>query len=48
MSDVLFLAIMVAFFGICLLLVRVCDRLIGAGDITVVEADDPAEEPLAA
>jgi hypothetical protein len=29
MTDLLFLALMVAFFGLAVLLVRVCDRIIG-------------------
>ena len=45
MSDVLFVAIMIAFFGLCVLLVRVCDRMIGSGEITLVDAGaEPAAE----
>ena len=48
MADVLFIAILVAFFGVCVGFVHVCDRVIG-GDETVapVGADD-AENAIAA
>ena len=49
MADVLFIVLMVAFFGLAVLLVRVCDRIIGADDDIIIGADDVAEpEELAA
>ena len=38
MSDVIFIAITLAFFGLCVLLVRGCDRLIASSTEEEVEA----------
>jgi hypothetical protein len=32
MADIVFVAVVVAFFGLCVLYVRACDRLIGSTD----------------
>jgi hypothetical protein len=32
MADVLFIAVLAAFFGICVLFVKACDRMIERGD----------------
>jgi hypothetical protein len=32
MADLLFVAVIVAFFAVCLLLVKACDRIIGLDD----------------
>lgn len=44
MADLLFVAVIIAFFAVCLLLVRACDRIIGPDegqldeDVTDLEA----------
>ena len=49
MADLLFLAVMVALFGVSVLFIRVCDRIIGADeDIVVGTFGEDAEETLAA
>ena len=49
MRDIVFLATMLAFFALCVLLVRACDRLIGADDIGAVGSDaDAQDERIAA
>ena len=40
MTDVLFIAVLVAFFALCVLFVRACERIIGPD----LEADAPADE----
>jgi hypothetical protein len=47
MADVLFIAILVAFFGLCVGFVRICDRVIGVDDLSPVAAVDD-DESLAA
>ena len=42
MADVIFILIVVAFFGLMVLLVRFCDRIIGSDDDLTTVAD-PAE-----
>ena len=42
MSDLLFIAIVIAFFGLAGLLVTVCDHIIGPEEL-VVSADDQRE-----
>jgi len=37
MADLLFVAVIVAFFALCLLLVRACDRIIGPDDAQLDE-----------
>ncbi len=32
MADLLFVAVIIAFFALCLLLVKACDRIIGPDD----------------
>jgi len=46
MADVLFVAIVVGFFGLMVLLVRACDAIIGpdALDLDVDDADGPPSE----
>ena len=39
MADVLFIAVLVAFFGMCVGLVRICDRVIGVDVASEVEHD---------
>jgi len=44
-ADLVFVAVIIAFFGLCLGLVKVCDRLIGPDDLSptdAVGADDVA------
>ena len=45
MRDIVFLATMIAFFAFFVLLVRLCDRMIGADDAAAVssEADEQGE-----
>ena len=47
MEDVIYVAIIVVFFGLSVLLVRFCDWLIGAPDVESTEIED-TEELLAA
>ena len=42
MADVLFLALMFAFFGAAVVLVRLCDRIIGADEDVFIGAVDYA------
>jgi hypothetical protein len=39
MADLLFIAMMLAFFGLAVLLVRACDWIIGVEDDVIVGAD---------
>ena len=42
MADVVFIAILVAFFGVALLFVKGCERIIGP-DLAVIDVDDEAD-----
>ena len=44
MADVMFVAVLIAFFGMAAVFVRACDRIIGV-DLEVVDGEG-AEEPL--
>ena len=50
MADVLFIVILVAFFGACVGFVRICDHVIGVDDTaSSAQSDvDDAEDALAA
>ena len=49
MRDIVFLATMLAFFALCVLLVRACDRLIGADDVDTAGSEaEPDDERIAA
>jgi hypothetical protein len=49
MADVLFVAILIAFFGVAFALVKACDRIIGPDDRTAIDAEqDNQQEQLAA
>jgi hypothetical protein len=50
MADLLFIAMMIAFFALAVGLVRVCDRIIGVDeDVVVGSVDDtPESEDIAA
>jgi hypothetical protein len=45
MADLLFIALMVVFFGLAVLLIKACDRIIGADEEVVVRAADDDVEP---
>ena len=50
MADLLFIGMMVVFFGLAVVLVRVCDRIVGADEgvvIGAVEYTDDGEEMAA-
>ena len=47
MADVVYVALIVAFFGLAVLLVRFCDWLIGAPEVANPDTEQ-AEELLAA
>ena len=48
MTDVLFLAILVAFFAVAVLFVKACERIVGP-DTEAVPADEVVDEtPVAA
>jgi hypothetical protein len=48
MADVIFVAVIVAFFGLAAGLVRACDHIIGPEDSVVSATDQPAREEAAA
>jgi hypothetical protein len=48
MSDVIFIAVMIAFFVLCALYVNVCDRLIGTDDQSIEPATDSETAVVAA
>jgi len=50
MADVLFIGMMVAFFGLAVVLVRICDRIIGVDEDVVIGSVEyqPDTEELAA
>jgi hypothetical protein len=39
MSDVIFIALMIAFFILCTLYVQLCDRMIGSDDLALSVKD---------
>jgi hypothetical protein len=43
-GDVVFLAIVVAFFGICVLFVKACEAIAGAGPAEVVAERSPTRD----
>lgn len=47
MADVVFVGIIVVFFALAWLLVRLCDRIVGAESVVVPESD-AASEAMAA
>jgi hypothetical protein len=44
MADLLFIGMMVAFFGLAVVLVRLCDRIVGADEHVVIGAVDDIDE----
>ena len=47
MGDVIFVALIVALFGLASLLVRACEHVIGPEEVTNLPVADPAEEMVA-
>jgi hypothetical protein len=47
-ADVLFLALLVAFFGLAVVFVHACERIIGPDLEAEVSADEPSESGRAA
>ncbi|MBV8952248.1 MAG: hypothetical protein JOZ99_15340 [Actinobacteria bacterium] len=47
MTDVLFIATLAAFFAVCVLFVRACDRIIGH-ETVVADTPEPAGKQQAA
>jgi hypothetical protein len=45
MADVLFLAILTAFFGLCVLFVKACDRMVQSGAASKDSGSDLTGEP---
>jgi len=45
MADLLFIAMMVAFFGLAVVLVRICDRIIGADEDVVIGSVEYGTDP---
>jgi hypothetical protein len=43
MADVWVVLLIVGFFGLCVALVRGCDRIIGGDDTSELDEPDPAE-----
>ncbi|MBK5331186.1 MAG: hypothetical protein JJD93_04400 [Ilumatobacteraceae bacterium] len=46
MSDVIFIAVLLAFFVLCALYVQLCDRMIGPDDPAMAESADSAIESV--
>jgi len=47
--DIVFLAIMLAFFALCVVIVRACDQMIGTDDVEILGATgEPQDERTAA
>jgi hypothetical protein len=46
MGDVIFVALIVALFGLASLLVRACERIIGPEEVTNLVVEEPTEEAL--
>ena len=44
MADIVFVAIVVAFFALCVGYVRVCDRIIGPDPSTERRVDSPTDD----
>jgi hypothetical protein len=42
-SDLVFVAVVIAFFAVAMAYVRGCERIIGDGDVVRVTADDDTE-----
>ena len=47
MSDVIFVAVVIAFFAVAVAYVRGCERIIGDGDVVRVATDEDALEDAA-
>ena len=47
MADLLFVAVIIAFFAVCLLLVKACDRIIGPDDGQLDEDTTTPREEVA-
>ncbi len=45
MADLLFVAVIIGFFALCLLLVKACDRIIGPDELSASGAATGADEP---
>jgi len=45
MADLLFIGMMIAFFGLAVLLVRACDRIIGVDESVVVGTVEYTDDP---
>jgi len=48
MADVLFVAVLVAFFAACVGFVRLCDRVIGGDEAAAPAPADELDEAMAA
>ena len=49
MRDIVFLATMIGFFALFVVLVRLCDRMVGADDVGAVGSEaDAQDERIAA
>jgi len=48
MADVWVVLLIVGFFGLCVALVRGCDRIIGGDDASVLDEPEPAEAEASA
>ena len=44
MADLLFIAMMIVFFGLAVVLVRLCDRIIGTDESVVIGTVEYADE----
>ena len=45
MSDVIFIAVMIAFFVLCALYVSLCDRMIGSDEVAMAANREPDSSP---
>ena len=48
MADIVYIAVIVAFFALSALFVRVCDRIIGADEGPALVSEAVSEEPVGA
>ncbi len=48
MSDLIFVAVVIAFFAIAVAYVRGCERIIGDGDVVRVTDDDTIDDEVEA
>jgi hypothetical protein len=48
MADLIFVAVIVAFFTVAVGLVRICERIVGGAGVTAIDVGEAAESEVAA